>query len=170
MPETTKEAPAKDSPFFIKNLLNCESKPPGKPKPPSPSPALVAHRSALEAAGGFSLSQVADFGFPRFELPAQRFTLPAHYLERTSAWWYPYALNSTAHIHRSEGKTQGWMDGWIDRRCVIGNIIHINSSVCFCSCTATIAKENTKVLATNILFFLLYILATSDSGNRKKFK
>ncbi|XP_061645729.1 homeobox protein HMX3 [Phyllopteryx taeniolatus] len=99
MPETTQEAPAKDSPFFIKNLLNCDSKPPNKPKPP----ALAAHRAALEAAaGGFSLAQVADFGFPRFELPAQRFTLPAHYLERTSAWWYPYALNSSAHIHRSE--------------------------------------------------------------------
>ncbi|XP_019715535.1 homeobox protein HMX3 [Hippocampus comes] len=106
MPETTQEAPAKDSPFFIKNLLNCESKPPSKPKPPSPSPALAAQRSALEAAGGFSLSQVADFGFPRFELPAQRFTLPAHYLERTSAWWYPYALNSTAHIHRSEAAAE----------------------------------------------------------------
>ncbi|XP_057704791.1 homeobox protein HMX3 [Corythoichthys intestinalis] len=102
MPETTQEAPAKDSPFFIKNLLNCDSKPPNKTKPPPP--ALAAHRAALEAAaaGGFSLSQVADYAFPRFELPAQRFTLPAHYLERTSAWWYPYALNSSAHIHRSE--------------------------------------------------------------------
>nr|XP_057915000.1 homeobox protein HMX3 [Doryrhamphus excisus] len=96
MPETTQEAPAKDSPFFIKNLLNCDS------KPPKPKPVLAASKAALEAAGGFSLSQVADFGFPRFELPAQRFTLPAHYLERTSAWWYPYALNSSAHIHRSD--------------------------------------------------------------------
>ncbi|XP_077438302.1 homeobox protein HMX3 [Vanacampus margaritifer] len=100
MPETTQEAPAKDSPFFIKNLLNCDSKPPSKPKPP-PLPTPTP-RAALEAAGGFSLSHVADFGFPRFELPAQRFSLPAHYLERTSAWWYPYAINSNAHIHRSE--------------------------------------------------------------------
>ncbi|XP_049592026.1 homeobox protein HMX3 [Syngnathus scovelli] len=111
MPETTQEAPAKDSPFFIKNLLNCDSKPPSKPKLPPPlllhsSTALAAQRAALEAAGGFSLSQMADFGFPRFELPAQRFTLPAHYLERTSAWWYPYALNSSAHIHRSEAAAE----------------------------------------------------------------
>ncbi|XP_061765967.1 homeobox protein HMX3 [Nerophis ophidion] len=97
MPETRQETPAKDSPFFIKNLLSCDHKP-AKPKP------VLAASKALEAAGGFSLAQVADFGFPRFELPAQRFTLPAHYLERTSAWWYPYALNSSAHIHRSQDK------------------------------------------------------------------
>uniref|UniRef100_A0A8C6UB08 H6 family homeobox 3a n=1 Tax=Neogobius melanostomus TaxID=47308 RepID=A0A8C6UB08_9GOBI len=83
MPETTQETSAKDSPFFIKNLLNCDSKP-SKPK------------------GGFSLSQVGDFSFPRFELPAQRFSLPAHYLERTSAWWYPYTLGAAAHLHRTE--------------------------------------------------------------------
>ncbi|CAJ1067220.1 homeobox protein HMX3 [Xyrichtys novacula] len=96
MPETTQEtcAPAKDSPFFIKNLLNCDS------KPSKPKPVLAATRAALE--GGFSLSQVADFNFPRFDLPAQRFSLPAHYLERTSAWWYPYTLGTSAHLHRTE--------------------------------------------------------------------
>lgn len=61
---------------------------------------LAAAKAALE--GGFSLSQVGDFNFPRFDLPAQRFSLPAHYLERTSAWWYPYALSSSAHLHRNE--------------------------------------------------------------------
>ncbi|XP_070772359.1 homeobox protein HMX3 [Enoplosus armatus] len=96
MPETTQEtcASAKDSPFFIKNLLNCDS------KPSKPKPVLAAAKAALE--GGFSLSQVGDFNFPRFDLPAQRFSLPAHYLERTSAWWYPYALSSSAHLHRTE--------------------------------------------------------------------
>lgn len=100
MPETTQEtcAPAKDSPFFIKNLLNCDS------KQSKPKPALTATKAALD--GGFSLSQVGDFNFPRFDLPAQRFSLPAHYLERTSAWWYPYALSSSSHIHRTEGKTE----------------------------------------------------------------
>ncbi|XP_020494852.1 homeobox protein HMX3 [Labrus bergylta] len=96
MPETTQEtcAPAKDSPFFIKNLLNCDS------KPSKPKPMFTATKAALE--GGFSLSQVADFNFPRFDLSAQRFTLPAHYLERTSAWWYPYTLGTSAHLHRTE--------------------------------------------------------------------
>ncbi|KAK7901237.1 hypothetical protein WMY93_018006 [Mugilogobius chulae] len=70
MPETTQETSAKDSPFFIKNLLNCDS------KPSKPKPVLAATKTALE--GGFSLSQVGDFSFPRFELPAQRFSLPAH--------------------------------------------------------------------------------------------
>lgn len=100
MPETTQEtcASAKDSPFFIKNLLNCDS------KPSKPKPVLAATKAALE--GGFSLSQVGDLHFPRFDLPAQRFTLPAHYLERTSAWWYPYALSSSAHLHRPEGKSE----------------------------------------------------------------
>lgn len=100
MPETTQEtcASAKDSPFFIKNLLNCDS------KPSKPKPVLAATKAALE--GGFSLSQVGDLHFPRFDLPAQRFSLPAHYLERTSAWWYPYTLSSSAHLHRTEGKPE----------------------------------------------------------------
>lgn len=99
MPETTPEtcASAKDSPFFIKNLLNCDS------KASKPKPALSVAKAALD--GGLSLSHVGDFGFPRFELPAHRFGLPAHYLERTSAWWYPYALSSSSHIQRTDGKT-----------------------------------------------------------------
>ncbi|KAM9803940.1 homeobox protein HMX3 [Neosynchiropus ocellatus] len=94
MPETTQETSVKDSPFFIKNLLNCDS------KPSKPKPVLAATKAALE--GGFTLSQVGDFSFPRFDLPAQRFSLPAHYLERTSAWWYPYTLSSATHLHRSD--------------------------------------------------------------------
>ncbi|CAL8299191.1 unnamed protein product [Merluccius merluccius] len=105
MPETTPEtqqqqqqqqprAPAKDSPFFIKNLLNCDS------KPSKPRPIFAAAKAALE--GGFSFSQVGDFGFPRFELPTQRFALPAHYLERASAWWYPFPLGTSTHLHRHE--------------------------------------------------------------------
>ncbi|XP_028324831.1 homeobox protein HMX3 [Gouania willdenowi] len=93
MPETTQENPAKDSPFFIKNLLNCDST-------PKPKPVLGAGKAALD--GGFPLSQVGDFHFPRFDLPAQRFSLPAHYLERTSTWWYPYTLSSVAHLHRTQ--------------------------------------------------------------------
>ncbi|CAL8362462.1 unnamed protein product [Boreogadus saida] len=97
MPETTPEtrAPAKDSPFFIKNLLNCDS------KPSKPRPIFAAARAALE--GGFSFSShVGDFSFPRFELPTQRFALPAHYLERASAWWYPFPLGTSAHLHRHD--------------------------------------------------------------------
>lgn len=101
MPETTQEtctSSAKESPFFIKNLLNCDSKPAARSKP-----ALLASKVAPD--GGLPLSQLGDFNFPRFELPTQRFSLPAHYLERTSAWWYPYALSSSSNIHRSEGES-----------------------------------------------------------------
>lgn len=100
MPETTQEtctSSAKESPFFIKNLLNCDSKPAARAKP-----VLAATKAAPD--GGFPLAHVGDFNFPRFELPTQRFSLPAHYLERTSAWWYPYALSSSSNIHRSEGE------------------------------------------------------------------
>ncbi|XP_036403193.1 homeobox protein HMX3 [Megalops cyprinoides] len=96
MPETPQETctPAKESPFFIKNLLNCDS------KPSKPKPLLAPSKGALE--GSFSLSQVGDLSFPRFELPAQRFGLPAHYLERAAAWWYPYTLSTSSHLHRTE--------------------------------------------------------------------
>ncbi|XP_030631668.1 homeobox protein HMX3 [Chanos chanos] len=95
MAETTQEThpPAKDSPFSIKNLLNCDS------KPSKPKTILDTSKGLLD--GGFSLSRVGDLSFPRFEIPVQRFGLPAHYLERTSAWWYPYALSSSGHLHRS---------------------------------------------------------------------
>ncbi|KAJ3610396.1 hypothetical protein NHX12_022488 [Muraenolepis orangiensis] len=68
---------------------------------------FAAARAALEG-GGFSFSQVlgGDFTFPRFELQPcaqQRFALPAaHYLERASAWWYPFPLGTAAHLHRHE--------------------------------------------------------------------
>ncbi|XP_064789182.1 homeobox protein HMX3-like [Oncorhynchus masou masou] len=96
MPETAQETctPVKDSPFFIKNLLNCDS------KPSKPKPIFASAKVAFE--GGFSLSQVGDFNFPRFEIPTQRFALPAHYLERASAWWYPYTLSAASHLHRTE--------------------------------------------------------------------
>ncbi|XP_064173914.1 homeobox protein HMX3 [Anguilla rostrata] len=96
MPETAQETctPAKDSPFFIKNLLNCDS------KPSKPKPVLASSKGALE--GSFSLSQVGDLSFPRFELPTQRFGLPAHYLERAAAWWYPYTLSASSHLHRTD--------------------------------------------------------------------
>ncbi|XP_023686552.1 homeobox protein HMX3 [Paramormyrops kingsleyae] len=96
MPETAQEncAPTKDSPFSIKNLLNCDS------KSSKPRPLLAASKSVLD--GGFSFSKVGDLSFPRFEIPTQRFALPAHYLERASAWWYPYSLSSSGHLHRTE--------------------------------------------------------------------
>ncbi|KAA0711066.1 Homeobox protein HMX3 Homeobox protein H6 family member 3 Homeobox protein [Triplophysa tibetana] len=95
MPETTQDtcASAKESPFFIKNLLNSDR------KPSKPKPFLASTKAGLD--GSFSLSQVGEFNFPRFELPTQRFALPA-YLERASAWWYPYTLSASAHLHRAE--------------------------------------------------------------------
>nr|XP_005158752.1 homeobox protein HMX3 isoform X1 [Danio rerio] len=97
MPETTQDtcASAKDSPFFIKNLLNSDS------KPSKPKPILAPTKAGLD--GSFSLSQVGEINFPRFELPTQRFALPA-YLERASAWWYPYTLSASAHLHRTEAQ------------------------------------------------------------------
>ncbi|KAL4640965.1 homeobox protein HMX3-like [Arapaima gigas] len=97
MPETAQEtgtAAAKDSPFFIKNLLNCDS------KASKPRALLGSPKAAVDSA--FSVAQLGDLGFPRFELPSQRFALPAHYLERASAWWYPYTLSASAHLHRAE--------------------------------------------------------------------
>ncbi|XP_026135927.1 homeobox protein HMX3 [Carassius auratus] len=95
MPETTQDTcpSAKDSPFFIKNLLNSDS------KPPKPKPILASTKAGLD--GSFSFSQVGELNFPRFEFPTQRFALPA-YLERASAWWYPYTLSASAHLHRAE--------------------------------------------------------------------
>ena len=66
--------------------------------------AAAAAKGALEGAAGFALSQVGDLAFPRFEIPAQRFALPAHYLERSPAWWYPYTLTPAgSHLPRPEG-------------------------------------------------------------------
>lgn len=79
--------PAKDSPFSIKNLLSMDDKP-TKPKHVLGSPKVV-----LE---GSFFSRLGDLSFPRFELSAPRVGLSAQYLERASAWWYPYALG--AHL------------------------------------------------------------------------
>ncbi|GAA6083323.1 homeobox protein HMX3-A, partial [Tachysurus ichikawai] len=84
MAETTPETrPFKDSPFSIKNLLNCES----KPTLIKPKAIMNSTKGLLEH--GFSLSRVGDLSFPRFDLPVQRFGLAAH-------WWYPYG-----HLHRT---------------------------------------------------------------------
>ncbi|KAK1164419.1 homeobox protein HMX3-like [Acipenser oxyrinchus oxyrinchus] len=97
MPETAQEnsSQPKESSFSIKNLLNCDS------KPSKPKTLFAPVKGALEGAG-FALSQIGDLGFPRFDVPAQRFALPAHYLERAPAWWYPYSLASAGHLHRTE--------------------------------------------------------------------
>ncbi|XP_059982661.1 homeobox protein HMX3 [Lagenorhynchus albirostris] len=104
----------KESPFSIKNLLNGDHhRPPPKPQPPprtlfapasaAAAAAAAAAKGALEGAAGFALSQVGDLAFPRFEIPAQRFALPAHYLERSPAWWYPYTLTPVGgHLPRPE--------------------------------------------------------------------
>uniref|UniRef100_A0A8D0BIB0 H6 family homeobox 3 n=1 Tax=Salvator merianae TaxID=96440 RepID=A0A8D0BIB0_SALMN len=92
--------PPKESPFSIKNLLNGHH-PKASPKQPR---ALFppAAKGTLEGAG-FALSQMGDLTFPRFEIPAQRFALPAHYLERSPAWWYPYSLTPAGgHLPRPE--------------------------------------------------------------------
>ncbi|CAO2583611.1 Homeobox protein HMX3 [Lemmus lemmus] len=97
-PQPPPQPPApKESPFSIRNLLNGDHhRPPPKPQPPPP-------KGALEGAAGFALSQVGDLAFPRFEIPAQRFALPAHYLERSPAWWYPYTLTPAGgHLPRPE--------------------------------------------------------------------
>lgn len=112
MPETGQDVPSsqapppppppKESPFSIKNLLNGDH-PKAAPKQPRALFPPVA-KGALEGAG-FALSPMGDLAFPRcFEIPAQRFALPAHYLERSPAWWYPYSLTPAGgHLPRPEG-------------------------------------------------------------------
>ncbi|NWH56169.1 HMX3 protein, partial [Geococcyx californianus] len=93
MPETGQDPPppaAKDS-FYIKNLLNGDP-PRAPPKPPRPPFAP----SGKGDGAGFALSQVGELGFPRLEIPAPRFALCAHCLERAHTWWYPYALAPAA--------------------------------------------------------------------------
>ncbi|NWZ50976.1 homeobox protein HMX3 [Haliaeetus albicilla] len=112
MPETGQEPPnappppAKES-FYIKNLLN-GGPPKASPKQPralfAPSGKAAAAAAAAAVDGaGFALSQVGDLAFPRFEIPAPRFALSAHCLERAQTWWYPYALTPAgAHLPRTE--------------------------------------------------------------------
>ncbi|XP_043911956.1 homeobox protein HMX3 [Protopterus annectens] len=97
MPETTQEnsSQPKDSPFSIKNLLNCDR------KPSKPKTLFAPLKGPLEGAG-FALSQVGDLSFPRFDLQTQRFALPTHYLERSPAWWYPYTIAPGSHLPRTD--------------------------------------------------------------------
>ncbi|XP_028331886.1 homeobox protein HMX3-B [Gouania willdenowi] len=93
---------AKDSPFSIKNLLNIEDK---------PAPRLKNYNNIISSKGvldGSFFSRLTDLSFPRFELPAQRYGLSAQYLERASAWWYPYALGThyrtgSEKVHLGDG-------------------------------------------------------------------
>ncbi|XP_043959685.1 homeobox protein HMX3-B-like isoform X2 [Gambusia affinis] len=89
--QETRQA-AKDSPFSIKNLLNIED------KPSKPAPTLGSSKGVFE---GTFFSRLSDLSLPRFELPGQRIGLSAQYLERASAWWYPYTLG--AHFRTASG-------------------------------------------------------------------
>ncbi|XP_071392832.1 homeobox protein HMX3-B [Centroberyx affinis] len=85
--------PAKDSPFSIKNLLNIDD------KPAKPKSFLASSKGVFE---GSFFSRIGDLSFPRFELPSQRIGLSAQYLERASAWWYPYTLGTHLRTGASE--------------------------------------------------------------------
>ncbi|NWY51413.1 HMX3 protein, partial [Chionis minor] len=105
MPETGQEPPSAPPPpakesFYIKNLLNGD---PPKPPPKQPRALFAPSGKAAVDGAGFALSQVGDLAFPRFEIPAPRFALSAHCLERAQTWWYPYALTPAgAHLPRTE--------------------------------------------------------------------
>lgn len=106
MPETGQEPPSAPPPppkesFYIKNLLNGD---PPKASPKQPRALFAPSGKAAVDGAGFALSQVGDLAFPRFEIPAPRFALSAHCLERAQTWWYPYALTPAgAHLPRTEG-------------------------------------------------------------------
>ncbi|NWI18261.1 HMX3 protein, partial [Crypturellus soui] len=106
MPETGQEPPSAPPPpaakesFYIKNLLNGD---PPKAPPKQPRALFAPSGKAAAEGAGFALSQVGDLAFPRFEIPAPRFALSAHCLERAQTWWYPYALAPAgAHLPRAE--------------------------------------------------------------------
>ncbi|NXW46437.1 HMX3 protein, partial [Nyctiprogne leucopyga] len=107
MPETGQEPPSAPPPppppkesFYIKNLLNGD---PPKATPKQPRPLFAPSGKSTADGSGFALSQVGDLTFPRFEIPAPRFALSAHCLERAQTWWYPYALAPAgAHLPRTE--------------------------------------------------------------------
>ncbi|XP_063289806.1 homeobox protein HMX3 [Pelobates fuscus] len=100
MPENgqeTSSTPAKESPFSIKSLLTCEPTRAVRP----PKALFTPIKGTLEGTT-FALSPLTDLSFPRLEIPTQRFTLPAHYLERSPAWWYSYTLTHGGHTPRTE--------------------------------------------------------------------
>ncbi|XP_075466329.1 homeobox protein HMX3 [Ascaphus truei] len=100
MPETGQDSrsiPAKESPFSIKSLLTCEPSRATRP----PKSLFTPFKGTLDAAA-FALSPLTDLSFPRLEIPTQRFALPAHYLERSPAWWYSYTLTHGGHTPRTE--------------------------------------------------------------------
>ncbi|KAM9325493.1 homeobox protein HMX3 [Gastrophryne carolinensis] len=100
MPETGQESsspPAKESPFSIKSLLTCEPSRAARP----PKALFTPIKGTLDGAA-FALSPLTELPFPRLEIPGQRFALPAHYLERSPAWWYSYTLAHGAHTPRTE--------------------------------------------------------------------
>ncbi|KAG8435663.1 hypothetical protein GDO86_013549 [Hymenochirus boettgeri] len=102
MPETGQEStspPVKESPFSIKSLLTCEPTRAVRP----PKALFTPIKGALDGAA-FALSPLADLTFPRLEIPTQRFALPAHYLERSPAWWYSYTLAHGGHHTRTEAE------------------------------------------------------------------
>ncbi|KAM9426526.1 homeobox protein HMX3-B [Pholidichthys leucotaenia] len=99
--------PAKDSPFSIKNLLNIED------KPTKPKNILTSSKGVFE---GSFFSRLGDLTFPRFDLPTQRIGLSAQYLERSSTWWYPYALGAHFKSGGSEKANVGDASPAPDRR------------------------------------------------------
>lgn len=113
MPETGQEPPSAPPPpkesFYIKNLLNGD---PPKAAPKQPRPLFAPSGKGAADGAGFALSQVGDLAFPRFDIPAPRFALSAHCLERAQTWWYPYALTPAgAHLPRTEGSAARLPDG-----------------------------------------------------------
>ncbi|XP_043959684.1 homeobox protein HMX3-B-like isoform X1 [Gambusia affinis] len=102
--QETRQA-AKDSPFSIKNLLNIED------KPSKPAPTLGSSKGVFE---GTFFSRLSDLSLPRFELPGQRIGLSAQYLERASAWWYPYTLG--AHFRTASAGSEKISQTEEDRR------------------------------------------------------
>uniref|UniRef100_A0A8B9IF76 H6 family homeobox 3 n=1 Tax=Anser cygnoides TaxID=8845 RepID=A0A8B9IF76_ANSCY len=113
MPETGQEPPSAPPPpkesFYIKNLLNGD---PPKAAPKQPRPLFAPSGKGAADGAGFALSQVGDLAFPRFDIPAPRFALSAHCLERAQTWWYPYALTPAgAHLPRTEGRAPRLPDG-----------------------------------------------------------
>ncbi|XP_060788841.1 homeobox protein HMX3-like [Neoarius graeffei] len=97
MPEP-RGSPA-DSPFSIRNLLSCDTKPKAAAKPARPEVGF-----GLGVGLGLGLG-FGDFGLARLELfNPHRLALPA-YLERAS-WYPPHALTgASAHLYSTADKS-----------------------------------------------------------------